>query len=99
MLKRNAKKLFNNKNKKSKTIEPQQNQPKEIVLKNLEGNKKKSKEVKKKLIFFRIKKLMTQMRSQKPWIVFLQVYSTGRTTENTLIKCLRILPKASLRKK
>lgn len=44
MLKKNAKRLFTSKNK-NKSIEPQQNEPKLIVLKNLEGNKKKNKEV------------------------------------------------------
>jgi hypothetical protein len=43
MLEENARKLFINQ-RKSKNVEPQQNEPKMIVLKNLEGTKKKSKE-------------------------------------------------------
>lgn len=43
MLEENARKLFLNQ-RKNKNVEPQQNEPKMIVLKNLEGNKKKSKE-------------------------------------------------------
>ena len=43
MLEENARKLFVNQ-RKNKSVEPQQNEPKMIVLKNLEGNKKKSKE-------------------------------------------------------
>lgn len=50
MLKKNAKRLFTSKNK-NKAIEPQQNEPKLIVLKNLEGNKKKNKEVSENIIF------------------------------------------------
>ena len=43
MLEENAKKLFLNQ-KKNKASDPQQNEPKYIELKNLEGNKKKNKE-------------------------------------------------------
>lgn len=44
MLEENAKKLFINQ-RKNKNAEPQQNEPKLIVLKNIDGgNKKKSKE-------------------------------------------------------
>ena len=44
MLEENAKKLFSNKHK-NKSIEPQQKDPVEVVLKNIEGNKKKKNEV------------------------------------------------------
>ena len=43
MLEENARRLFINQ-RKNKHIEPQQNEPKMIVLKNLEGTKKKNKE-------------------------------------------------------
>jgi hypothetical protein len=43
MLEENARKLFINQ-RKNNSVEPQQNEPKMIVLKNLEGNKKKNKE-------------------------------------------------------